>query len=205
LIHNYVAVNLELAGLSVSGWNNLSLLSIIERSTNPDWSRHLLDWFPARPSLNLRIAAMTTAATVLAAAGWLWHRRRPEPSWTAAAWLALMPIPLGVCWTHYFLFALPLGFLAITSSTCPAPLRIAAGWLVSLVFVMMPLYAATPQDVARYAVEPLGFPWLHALPMALMAGVALASLRFAARVDGSEASVPGGGTPSSAPHSFGPH
>jgi len=135
---------------------------------------------------------------VLVAAGWLWWRRRPGSTWTAAAWLAFMPMPLGVCWTHYFLFALPLGCLAATSHMSPKVLRIAGACLVAVVFAMVPLYAAAPDDLARYVVEPLGLPWLHALPMVLIAGVLLGSLRFANQFDGSQTRVPGGGNPTSA-------
>ncbi len=198
LMHDYATVNLELMRQSVPGWNNLSLLSIMERSTNPDWSLHLLEWFPAHPSPGLRIAASAAAVAVLVAAGWLWWRRRPDPTWTAAAWLAFMPMPLGICWTHYFLFTLPLGCLVIMSHSSPKALRAAAMCLVALVFAMVPLYAATLEDVAGHVAEPVGAPWLRALPMALLAGVLLGSLRFANQFDGSQTSVPGGGNPSSA-------
>jgi hypothetical protein len=181
LMQDFIALNQALTRSSVPGWNNLSVLSILERATQPDWSLHLLEWIPRMPSPPLRVAAFGVTGLVWALALWIWWRRRPAPTWTAAAGLALMLMPLGICWTHYFLFVLPLACLAGSSCHSPPALRTAALALLALVMSMATLFDVLRDELAEYAVSPLGFPWLQALPMLLLTGVLLGALWHAPR------------------------
>jgi hypothetical protein len=183
LMRDYAALNQALLRTSVPGWNNLSVLSILERATQPDWSLHLLEWIPRRPSPALATAALGVSAALLVLALWICWRRRPAASWVAAGWLALMLVPLGICWTHYFLFALPLACLAGSARVSPPALRAAALALLALVMTMATLFDVDGVDLASYAAQPLGFPWLYALPMLLLASVALGALWLAPRAD----------------------
>jgi Glycosyltransferase family 87 len=176
LMRDYAALNLSLMRSSVPGWNNLSLLSTFERATQPDWSLHLLEWIPREPSATLRAAAFGVSAAVFGSALWIRWRRRPAATWTAAAWLALMLMPLGICWTHYFLFALPLACLAASSGHSSPALRGAALALLAMVLAMATLFDVLRDELAGYALRPLGFPWLYSVPMLLLAGVALGAL-----------------------------
>jgi hypothetical protein len=176
LMRDYAALNVALTRVSVAGWNNLSVLSIFERSAQPDWSQHLMEWIPRQPSLALRCAALGVSAAVLALGAFLWWRTRPGPTCTAAAWLAFMLMPLGICWTHYFLFALPLACLTGLSDKSPLGLRAAGLALLTLVFAMATVYDVPRAELSSYFLQPLGFPWFRALPMALLAGLLAAAL-----------------------------
>lgn len=179
LMRDYAALNHALTRTSVPGWNNVSVLSILERASDPGWSLHLLEWIPRQPSATLRYAALGASALLFALALWIRRRQHADRTWTAAAWLALMLTPLGICWTHYFIFALPLACLVASSPHAPRALRGAALALLALVMALATLLDVLGDELASYALRPLGFPWLYAAPMMLLAGVVLGGLRWA--------------------------
>jgi hypothetical protein len=179
LMRDYAALNLALTRVTIDGWNNLSLLSLLERSARPDWSLHLLEWIPSDASSALRASALGLAAALGASGVLVWWRRRPDPASTTVAWLAFMLLPLGVCWTHYFLFVLPLALAVGFAPSAPPALRAAALVLLVLVTGMAVWYDVPRAQLLAYRAAPPRYPWFQALPLALSAAVALACLWFA--------------------------
>jgi hypothetical protein len=148
--------------------NNHSILSIIERATSADWSKHLHDWHPTMPALAHRAAALAVSGLIVTAGAIVWWRKRPSSDWTIAAWLAIMILPLGVTWDHYFIFALPLALLAAFSPQAPRGLRALGLALLSLVMAILPVYDISNAQAVEYLAHPAGAPWLRALPMLLL-------------------------------------
>jgi hypothetical protein len=185
LMRDYQAMNLALTKVSVSGWNNLSVLSIFERFAYSDWSQHLHEWLPRRADPTLRAGALGVSVAVFLLAALIWWRRRPAPDWTGAAWLAFMLMPLGICWTHYFIFAFPLAFITALSERSPPALRVLGLGLLALLLAIQVTYDVPPAEYYSYLVKPAGYPWLRTLPMLLIGSLVLSALWFApsARVE----------------------
>lgn len=176
LMRDYRAMNLALTNVSISGWSNLSVLSIVERASNPHWAQQLQNWFPRPPLPAHRFTALAAAAAVFALGALAWWRKRPAPEWTSAAWLAFMLIPLGICWNHYLVFAFPLACLAALSERAPVALR--AGGLALLGIVLAAQIAIDVPHAQAFSTIIAEAPglWLRAVPMALIAGVSLSAL-----------------------------
>lgn len=181
LMRDYHAMNASLTKVFVWGQNNHSILSIIERATSPDWSKHLHDWHPMTPSALHRGAAFGVSVFILATGGIVWWRRRPGSDWTIVAWLAFMIVPLGITWDHYFIFALPLAVLATFSPRSPRGLRALGFALTLLLAASFPLYDVSKAQVDFYRQHPAGAPWLRTIPMLLLSVSLLAALRFGRR------------------------
>jgi hypothetical protein len=178
LMRDYRAMNLALTNVSISGWSNLSLLSIIERANNPQWALQLQDWIPRAPLPAHRFAALAMAALVFGLGAVAWWRKRPTPEWTSAAWLAFMLIPLGICWNHYLVFAFPLACLAAFSEKAPLGLRAAGLGLLAIVLApQLTIDIARAPLFSSVIAGPSG-RWLRSLPMTSIAGVFSCALRF---------------------------
>jgi hypothetical protein len=192
LMRDYHAMNDSLTRVFVWGQNNHSILSIIERATSPDWSRHLHDWHPMVPPALHRAAAFGVSVLVLAAAGTVWWRRRPGSDWTIVAWLAFMIVPLGITWDHYFIFALPLAVLAVFSPLSPRALRTLGFALLLLLVAFFPRYDVSKAQLDAYLEHPMGFPWFRAVPMLLLSATLLGALRLGRRRDALDAAADSG-------------
>jgi hypothetical protein len=182
LMRDYRAMTLAIAGVSVFGFNNISILSIFERFTYPDWSPHLFNWMPHEAELRLRLWALGVAGLVMAAGAALWWLRRPASRFTVAAFLAFMLLPLGICWTHYFAFAIPLGLVCMFDAKSPLSLR-ALGTALLTIHMGIMSRVAVPAD---YLSAPARYPWQQTAPMALTIAVILAALALAPREEAEE-------------------
>jgi hypothetical protein len=178
LMNDYRAMNLGLSKVSIAAWNNLSVLSIVERFAYPDWAQHLGVFVPSRPLPLHQVAALTVTAVLCLLAGLIWYHRRPSPQWTSAAWLSFMLMPLGICWTHYFVFGLPLACVTAFSSRAPIGLRAAGVCLLVLLVGIETFNEVSAAEHLAYMTQPGGVPWLRMLPMALMGCVMLGALWF---------------------------
>jgi glycosyl transferase family 87 len=180
LMHDYRAMNLALTHTSLSGWSNLSVLSMFERAADPDWSQHLLDWFPRRSLLAPRVGALAVTLAVLGAGAVIWWRKRPGPEWTSAAWLAFMLIPLGICWDHYLIFAFPLACMASFSDKAPLALRALGLSLLAVLLALQLVVTGPLAEPSSALIADAPNLWLRAVPMALVAGGCLCALWFGA-------------------------
>jgi len=105
---------------------------------------------------------------VFALGALLWWWRRPCGRYTTVAFLAFAIMPLGICWTHYFVFGLPLAILCSFDARSPYLLR---GVGLALLYVLLDLLNitfVTPELQAVYVVAPPAFPTNQALPMILL-------------------------------------
>jgi hypothetical protein len=179
LMHDYHQLTMAMTSVSVSGYNNFSVLVTLERLTQSDWARHVLEWLPRVPPLEYRIAALGVAGLVFGGGSWIWWRRRPRASYTAGACLAFLLLPLGICWTHYFVFAVPLACLCAFGEESPPALRV-IGFSLLAGLIGLAEYAGIPNDrFGMFLSDPPRYPWREALPMVLVIGAILAALVFA--------------------------
>lgn len=179
LMRDYRDVTLAMAGISVKAFNNLSLLSIFERLSSPDWSQHLLDWTPHVASPQLRALAASITLALFASAAWIWWRRRPSLRYAIAAYLGFMVLPLGICWTHYFIFALPLACVCSFDQRSPVILRGLGILLLALLLGLMEFLQISTDPIWTLLFRPMVYPWQHAAPMLVLAVTCLAALWLA--------------------------
>lgn len=179
LMRDYQALNLQMTNVSVSGFNNFSILVTIERLTHANWAAHMLEWLPRQPLLWHRLAALGVAGGVLVLSALIWWRREPRVDYTIAALLAFLLLPLGICWTHYFIFALPLGLLGAFGSDSRVALRV-LGFALLVELVAITEWAGIPNDrFASFFADPPRYPWREALPIVLVIAGILGSLLLA--------------------------
>jgi hypothetical protein len=181
LMHDYHAMTRAMTVTSVQAFNNLSVLSILERFNQPDWSQHLLEWLPRRADFALRVSAWACAIALFAAGTWIWWRRRPASSYTCAAYLAFMLVPLGICWAHYFVFALPLACVCSFGRRSPTALRaLGCVLLAELLGMLSSLEISTNTFWVLFA-QPSRYPWQFMAPMTCLACTVLGALALAPR------------------------
>jgi hypothetical protein len=188
LLQNYHAMQETLTGVSTQGWNNLSLLSLLERSCDHHWVRYLYDWEATFPRLFLRLYSLAVAAAVACASGLAVWRRCPDGRYTAAAFLAFILLPLGICWTHYLIFALPLAFILMLGTGSTWHLRIAGFFLTSMLMVPQNFYLEVLPQKCHTPVQRALMLEIRALPMFLIIFAILVTVWTAPRaIDSPEA------------------
>ncbi|HKU43100.1 MAG TPA: glycosyltransferase 87 family protein, partial [Polyangiales bacterium] len=181
LMRDYKAMTLALTNVSVSGYNNFSILVTLERLFQPDWGRHVLEWLPRAPEPAYRAAALASAAAVFLVGFALWWWRKPATSYTIAAVLAALLLPLGITWTHYFAFAIPLACLCTFDPKAPAALRV-IGVVLLAELIGLAEYAGIPNDrFGQFFSNPPRYPWRQALPIILVIVAVIAALALAPR------------------------
>jgi hypothetical protein len=181
LMRDYREMTLAMTQLSVYGHNNFSVLVTLERLGNPNWSGLVLQWLPRAPALVDRLGALAITGLTALACAWLWWWRRPHASYATAAWLAFLLIPLGICWTHYFVFALPLACVCAFDARSPPVLR-AIGVVLLVQLIGLSELSGIPDDrVQAFLGDRPRYPWRQALPIALVLVGVLAALWLAPR------------------------
>ena len=181
LMHDYQELTVAMTSASVSGHNNISILSTLERLIQPDWAKHLSEWIPRVAELKLRLTALGLASAVFALGALLWWWRKPSARYTSVVFLAFCIMPLGICWTHYFVFALPLALLCSFDARSPYALRAVGLGLLLVLLDLLNIVFVTPELQAVYAVAPPAFPWSQALPMIMLGLTCLCAMALAPR------------------------
>jgi hypothetical protein len=174
-----VAFAARLARTTVPGVLNLSLLISMERLNDPTLLSRLFDFGKIEPHAPLHYLSIGIAVLCAGAASIGAVRRRPPVAWVVAVSLSLMLLPLGVLWTHYFVFALPLMFLGLAADHGSRLLR---GLSVGLFIEMMVLENWLVFEFGRAS------PWPLLLPVVSIALLSVLSMWL---VSGSSGSVPG--------------
>jgi len=181
LMRDYRAALAGMAGMSNIAFNNVSLLASLERLTTPDWLQRLDDWAPHVAPLWSRVLAHSLTLILFASGAWVWWRRRPAVRYTIAAYLAFMLVPLGICWTHYFVFAFPLACLCTFDERSRWLLRAAGFALLALLFGLMEFLQIGGHPLWTALLQPAVHPWQHATPMLLLVATCFAALSLAPR------------------------
>lgn len=181
LMRDYQDLTMAMTSASVWGHNNISLLSVLERMQYHDWARHLSEWIPRVADLKLRLTALGIAGAVFACGALLWWWRKPAARFTTVAFLGFAIMPLGICWTHYFVFALPLACLCSFDSRSPYILRAVGLGFLYVLLNLLNIVFVTPELQAVYVVAPPAFPTDQALPMIALAVTCLSCMALAPR------------------------
>lgn len=136
LMEHYTAFMAEASRGVVPGFLNLSLLMSAERLHNPDWLAYYHVWGsgPATPAVRLATLGITALVFLVSALAVLF--RRPHASWIIAAALGLMLLPLGIVWTHYFVFAMPVAILGAAAAHDSRLLRVVSLGLLAQVMLL---------------------------------------------------------------------
>lgn len=173
LTEGYHRVSTALPKLSVLAFNNVSLRALIARLQMDDWTPHAWSW--QKHGIVDWPAIAAEAVVVVPLALWLCVRLfqrpvRPETVYPAA--MALVLLPLGVCWSHYLVFALPLVVVSTLSGVIPKPVRL-LGW-VCATWLMLLLSAAAPS--LHTMRPPEVWALIYSAPLLLTALLALLTL-----------------------------
>lgn len=179
LMRDYHTLNLALSVVSVPAINNISLLSVLERLDDPDWSQHLYEWIPHAAEPAARTLALSLTAMLFLGGLWLWWRRRPALSYTCAAYLAFMLLPLGICWIHYFIFALPLACICTFGDHSPRVLRAVGLALLALLCGLMDYVEVSSDALWIRLFTSSVYPWQSGAPIVLVAVTCFAALALA--------------------------
>jgi len=184
LMRDYREVTLVMTGISVRAFNNVSLLSIFERLSTPDWTQHLSDWTPRVAATGLRALASSLTIACFVAGVCVWWRRRASARYVIASYLAFMLVPLGICWTHYFVFALPLACLCTFDVGSPRLLRGLGIALLALLSGLLEFLQLSTDPLWNALFQPSVYPSQHAAPMLLLVTTCLAALLLGPREQG---------------------
>lgn len=145
----------ELRRITIPGFLNLSTTAAIHRLRSDDWLSNIESWANFRPSATVAGLAAAFAGTAFLLSVIALFVRRPAVSWLLAASLGLILVPLGVAWTHYFVFALPVAILGSAGNHDSRLLRFSAlGLLAQLVLLEHWLR----YDYQRSSPYPLALP-----------------------------------------------
>ncbi len=114
VLEGYRATSAALLEVTVAPTNNISLRAFLLRMRLDQWTEASAQWTMLRMNRAWLAAELPVLLAVLAAAVRIWWVRRPSADHTLAAGLALVLLPLGVCWTHYLVFCAPMVALLLT-------------------------------------------------------------------------------------------
>jgi len=177
LSKSYAAVVARLSEVSLVTYNNVSLRSLLHRLWWDGWGDAVDHWPLLEPPASVRVleTALLAAAGAVFCALVLW--RKPPRHRVLAAGLGLMLLPLGVCWTHYFVFAIPVALVVALDRELPVACRALGFALLGLLLVPWhPLVYRTPVSPADVAVAPGWYLVWLALPILLTQAAVFSAL-----------------------------
>lgn len=149
LASGYAGVRSMLLWSSPLARSNVSLRAFLHRLFVGDWAAAdgtLQGWVVPTPVFGFEVAIVLLGIALFLA--WVWTRDVPRDH-VAAAVLAMVPLVLGVCWTHYLVFAVPLTLAAIMSGRMvPRVLGLASAimlvWMPLQPFEMVIIHSLSP-------------------------------------------------------------
>ncbi len=163
----------KLPKVSLVAFNDASVRSLIRRLQWPEWPEASRVWNSAT-QVQGREYIVEVALSLLVAGLFVWlaWTKRPPLMELGACAMAVVLWPLGICWSHYFVFALPMVVLVIADQTAPPWVRVigcaTALWLSEL----MALCAPAPEDLH----PSWAWAWVISAPLLLSVLVALSWL-----------------------------
>jgi hypothetical protein len=181
IMRDYLALTAELGRLSLVAPNNHAILATLDRFAWSDWVPELLAGGVRHPALGLRLAAMAIALAIGALALVPLVRARRQQSWVIACGLALMVVPLGVSWNHYFAFALPLALLMALGSHRAVATRLLGFLLLALLVALDDLINPFIALTRRGGLSSELLALLSGLPIVVLSTVAVAAAWLAPR------------------------
>lgn len=179
LMMSYFDIVKRLSAITVFPSNNLALRAILARLESPDWIQYAFRWRPFEIASSVRLAEFATQMIVAGLACLSWYRFRTSANGVFVAALSFVLMLPGVCWSHYFVFAIPISCVLFLSGQGFFRL---AGFL-SLLLLALPWHSVprsaiydwgTPEFVSAY---PRAVVAVYAIPLAWFVALALLSLR----------------------------
>jgi hypothetical protein len=175
----YARVSENLLRVTVVPWNDVAIRAHLLRMSWPEWPALAMDWTPVVvPGWSFAVEAAFLAIVAFVLLAWL--RRRPAPELVFAVGLFAMLLPLGICWTHYLAFGLPMLVVAAFRAELPKGVRIAGA--LGCIYVLLGFPHRLPtllhgwREVGAYAAQaaaaPLLTAWQVELPMLVFLAVA---------------------------------
>lgn len=149
LIDGYERVMGNAVRTSVLAFNNMSLRALIERLRMGDWTEQAFDWANHG---TIDVAGLVLEALVvvplLIAFVRVVQRARPDFERLYIGYMAFVLLFLGVCWSHYLCFAIPLVCVAIWKPASSQVTRVLAA-LLGVWMLWMMAAAAPPGGLMR--------------------------------------------------------
>lgn len=135
LLSGYQDVLRNLSTINVLAFNSVGLRALAHRLASPDWIAHATEWAKHTHAGNAQLVGEALLLTAsVAALCWIAWRRRPCFSCLYTSYMSLLLSVLGVCWSHYLVFALPVICIGLFRAAGPASrwlAAIAAFWLLT--------------------------------------------------------------------------
>jgi hypothetical protein len=181
LMDDYHMLTLALSVISVPAFNNISILSNFERLSDSSWSTHLHEWIPHAAHPALRTLALSLTTVLFLPGVLIWRRRRASVRYACAAYLAFMLLPLGVCWTHYFVFALPLACMCCFGDHRSRTLRALGLALLMLLCGIMDYLEDGDSPLWNFVFQPSAYPVKQSAVVVFVVITCFAALGLAPR------------------------
>ncbi len=163
----------RLPKVSLVAFNDVSLRALIRRLEWPFWPQASRVWNSSTPvDPSAHALELGVAALVGLVFAWLVIRKRPSLHELAACAMAVVLLPLGICWSHYLVFALPLVVLVAGSPRAPRWLRALAWFDAFWMAELMAHWAPLPADLH----PSWAWAWVLSAPLLLSVILALAWL-----------------------------
>lgn len=170
LWQGHQSVLAKLPGVSVLAFNNVSLRALIQRTSFPGWPYSAREWNASRSvdgwPLALEVALVLGVGLTFAILVW---RKRPSTLHAGVGAMAVVLFALGICWSHYLVFALPLVVLVLGDPNQARWLRIGAGLTALWLMRGMVGFPPWPQDMR----PPAAWAWALSGPLLLTTSLAL--------------------------------
>jgi hypothetical protein len=180
LRQGYARVGDSLLRVTVVPWNNVSIRAHLLRLSWHEWPTMAATWQPivvsaARLVVEVGILAGVAAFLIL------WLQRRPRRELVFVMGLFAVLLPLGICWTHYLAFGLPLLVVSAFHRGLPRGARWvgAMGCLYALLGFPhhFPTVLHRWKTLASYVEQAQAFPlltaWQIEIPMLVFLAVAV--------------------------------
>lgn len=108
LLFSYLDIAHRLSQITVYPYNNVSVRGFLQRLAAPNWVEDAYTWGAVDVFLRIRLMEALFQVLIGIAVILAYVKRRPEPTRTFVSLLCLILLLPGVCWTHYFVLAIPL-------------------------------------------------------------------------------------------------
>lgn len=178
LFEGYRTVVARIVDTSLVSYNNVSLRGFLHRLSWADWGTHVRVWMPQEmPAETRLVEAALLGGIALAFLGVaLW--KRPDRRTLFVASFALLLLPLGVSWTHYFVMVVPITVCIVVDTTRRRETRLLALAQLGLLFyhyIPLPYHSAS-WSPDRVVAGPMLWAVYYFAPTAFCLAVVFAAL-----------------------------
>jgi hypothetical protein len=175
IVDGYDRVLSGLPAVSVLAFNNVSLRALVRRVSTGDWRAQAWNWSRHDVVSGGELAVeLLVLILVLGTYVRFVRVRRPTFDALSVEVMALALLPLGVCWSHYLVFALPVVVRTVFSREVPRGLRMVAA--LSCLWLWHMMSASAP--ILPIMRPPLLWAFVYSAPLLLPVLLCLGLARF---------------------------